>query len=849
MSLTSLLVRFRWLREYYRDVHLQVTLPGCALRDPQGELLGYLEEVRLREGRLHLRGWTLADELGLRLGDFRITRRPHLERTDVVQALGCDATVGFNLTLPFDDAPLLIELAHQGQRVTISHDLRITKARRRAEYRLRAAFLRDIVPVLPMIATGLMRRDTDLPRRVKTALRLAPVRNNCLLDRDFLAAPRPRAPAPSQPLGAAETPEITIILPVFNAADILPETLQRLRAHTDLSAHVVVIEDCSTDPRIRPMLQDWAAVQHERFRVTLIEHDANRGFVASVNEGFALCHETGGTGPVILLNSDAMVPDGWASRLVAPLADPQVASVTPMSNDAEIFSAPVQCHATALLPGQIDRIDAALQQIIAPDAPAICVPTGVGFCMALSRAWLQRLGGFDAVFGRGYGEEVDWCRRAAQAGGQHRAAPGLFVEHRGGASFGAAKQALVQQNGAIISARYPGYDRTVQDFIRADPLITPRMIAALHWADSLPDLQELPVFIAHSMGGGADAYLQERLKSADAAVVLRFGGSHRCSVEFYCPQGRLGADTDDLELIVQMLGPVHKRRIIYSCAVGDPDPGSLPDFLRRLAGPAPLQILFHDYLPLSPSYTLLDADGVYRGVPAIDSTDPAHICKSGSGPRLGLREWRARWGSLIEAAEKLVVFSTASAAIVTEAYPASRSKIDIRPHRLSHPLPRLHPRQRGKAVIGVLGAIGPQKGAAVVSALSRRIETGAGPGLAVIGRIAPGYPLGRSVAVHGAYAIQDIPDLVARHGITHWLIPSIWPETFCYTVHECLATGLPTLAFGLGAQGEAVTAAENGILLPWDQTRCAPEELAGRVLDAVSGCDMPTADPVGTPFA
>ena len=46
-----------------------------------------------------------------------------------------------------------------------------------------------------------------------------------------------------------------------------------------------------------------------------------------------------------------------------------------------------------------------------------------------------------------------------------------------------------------------------------------------------------------------------------------------------------------------------------------------------------------------------------------------------------------------------------------------------------------------------------------------------------------------------------------------WLIPSIWPETFSYAVHEALATGLPVFVFDLGAQAHAAAAAENGHLL------------------------------------
>mgnify|MGYP003637598794 FL=1 len=63
---------------------------------------------------------------------------------------------------------------------------------------------------------------------------------------------------------------------------------------------------------------------------------------------------------------------------------------------------------------------------------------------------------------------------------------------------------------------------------------------------------------------------------------------------------------------------------------------------------------------------------------------------------------------------------------------------------------------------------------------------------------------------HGPYDVSEIPDLVARYGITCWLVPSIWPETFSFTTHEALATGLPTFAFDLGAQGDAVRNAANG---------------------------------------
>ena len=818
------------MREYYRQHHLNVVLPGCRLRDAKGRTVGYLEDVRLKEGRLYLRGWTLAQGISFRLGRSHVLRAPQEERDDVAKAFGCRRQVGFQASLPFDEGPLLLDLDLEGQAVPILHNLKAARALRRAGWRMDLALVRDVVPLLPTILRGILREDPDLPRQVKSALRLGPKEAAATLDAGFMARSVPaQAPQHRTP------PRITIILPVYNALDLLPETLARLAAHTDLPCDLIVIEDSSSDPKVRPWLRDWVARCTGPIHVELIENAQNLGFIGTVNRGFDRLRERSGSdphaGPVILLNSDAMVPAGWASRLIQPLHDPVVASATPLSNDAEIFNAPIPCHAVTLLPGQVDHIDAVLRDQIAANAPQVCAPTGVGFCIALGRDWLDRLGGFDPAFGRGYGEEVDWCRRAAALGGKHVAVTNLFVEHRGGASFGAEKRALIQNNNALISARYPGYDRLVHDFIRSDPLITPRLQAALAWADSLDLPEGVPVFIAHSMGGGAEQYLQQQVRAAKVSVALRFGGPDRCRIELDCPSGRLTANTEDLALVVRLLSRVSRRRVLYSCAVGDPDLREIPAFLIDLAqGGAALEILFHDYLPISPSYNLLDRDGVYRGVPQPDHADPTHSYRRADGTVVPLRSWQDSWAAALQVAQRLVVFSASSARIVAEAFPAAADKIDIVPHRPAQLVPPVTPPQTGRTVIGVLGAIGPQKGAAVVSEVSRALKGRADFDLVVIGRIAPGYPLDPKVPVHGLYAIEDIPQLVARYGITHWLIPSIWPETFSYTVHECLATGLPTLAFDLGAQGDAVRAAANGIVLPWTPGLQKPADLAQSVI-------------------
>ncbi|WP_156954602.1 glycosyltransferase, partial [Pseudooceanicola nanhaiensis] len=166
--------------------------------------------------------------------------------------------------------------------------------------------------------------------------------------------------------------------------------------------------------------------------------------------------------------------------------------------------------------------------------------------------------------------------------------------------------------------------------------------------------------------------------------------------------------------------------------------------------------------------------------------------------------------------------------LVAAVWPEAR--IAVHPHRLREDVPRLvPPSPEAPLVLAVLGNIAPQKGAAVISALSRKVRPGE---LVLIGNIDPAFPLAPGTPVTGTYALADLQDLAARYGVTAWLVPSVWPETFCYAVHEAVATGLPVLAFDLGAQGEAVREAPNGVLLHLPQEKMSPEILAATVLSA-----------------
>lgn len=253
-----------------------------------------------------------------------------------------------------------------------------------------------------------------------------------------------------------------VVVPVYDGVEALAACLDSLRRALPPSARLQLVDDASPDPRVRPLLERFAA--DPPCALDLRRQPRNLGFVGTVDAAMARA-----PGDVVLLNADTIATRGFLERLAACAAsDPRIATATPFSNNAEICSFPLFCRDNPL-PEEPERVAAACRDAGPPEYPEL--PTGVGFCMFVRRAALDAIGGFDAeTFGRGYGEENDFCRRAAGHGWRNVLCDDAWVGHRGGASFGALGLKPGGDNLARLVARYPGYNALVADFIARDPL-------------------------------------------------------------------------------------------------------------------------------------------------------------------------------------------------------------------------------------------------------------------------------------------------------------------------------------------------------------------------------------------
>jgi len=253
-----------------------------------------------------------------------------------------------------------------------------------------------------------------------------------------------------------------IIVPVFNAREHLEACLESITRTVPADAQVLLIDDASTDRGVRPMLQSWIGQSKPHRR--LLVHEQNRGFVATANHGMRLAETD-----VVLLNSDTEVTTGWLDRLSQCLAsDTTIATATPWSNNGEIVSIPDFCKSNSV-PQYPDAIALAIASCGHPVYPEM--PTAVGFCMAISLSAIKKIGLFDeATFGRGYGEENDFCQRAGQAGFRNVLCDDAYVVHHGGSSFSPLGLKPDETSMQRLLAKHPDYQRLITEFIQADPL-------------------------------------------------------------------------------------------------------------------------------------------------------------------------------------------------------------------------------------------------------------------------------------------------------------------------------------------------------------------------------------------
>lgn len=640
------------------------------------------------------------------------------------------------------------------------------------------------------------------------------------LDRLLGRRPPQAAATPvAQPMSAPAHP-VDVIVPVYRGlADTQLCIDSVLAAPVRCDYRLIVINDYSPEPEVTQWLRERAA---QDARITLLENAENLGFVGTVNRGMALSEAN----DVLLLNSDTEVANDWLDRIrAAAYGDQRIASVTPLSTNATICSYPRFCEDNPLPPGyDTQRLDA----LCAATNPGVVVdvPTGVGFCMYIRRDSLSEVGLFDTEhFGKGYGEENDFCQRAAGKGWRNLHLLDTFVLHTGGVSFGDSKSPRERAAMETLDKLHPHYARDVHAFVQADPARPYRL--ALDVARLAQSGLPLILAVLHNRGGGTERHvreLAEHLEGQARFLTLTPARGDSVKLAMASPaEGfelvfRLADQWDELVQLLRALGVCHLH---YHHLLGH---GEQVRELPALLGVA-YDFTAHDFYSYCTHISLTGSAGRY-----VPSEVPGQCgCCAGNlpAPLFGtVEQWRhanARWLTAArfvlapshDTARRIAAFAPAAQVLVV---PHTDIEHTLAPPAVPAPRPMDGQRPLKIAVIGALSVI---KGADMLEAAAlEAARQGAPVEFHLLGygyRHLQGQPRAR-LSVHGAYQEADLP------GLLEWLqpdlvwFPALWPETYSYTLSAALQAGLPVAVPDIGAFAERVQGRPWSWICAWDQS-------------------------------
>ncbi|PIQ13986.1 MAG: hypothetical protein COW70_01700 [Hydrogenophilales bacterium CG18_big_fil_WC_8_21_14_2_50_58_12] len=252
---------------------------------------------------------------------------------------------------------------------------------------------------------------------------------------------------------------VDVIVPVYKDKQLTLRCLYSVLAAKQQTAfELIVINDASPDGELVSCLQELK----RQGLITLIENDVNKGYVYSANLGMSLHQDR----DVVQLNSDAEVFGDWLDRMRnCAYQNGRVSTVTPLSNNATICSYPFfNRDNPEPLELKYEELDALASSV--NKGKAVETPTGVGFCMYIRRECISEIGYYDRdSFGRGYGEENDFCQRAQKKDWINLICCNVFVLHHGSASFQGDRMALVTHAMQMINKLHPNYHKDVAQFV------------------------------------------------------------------------------------------------------------------------------------------------------------------------------------------------------------------------------------------------------------------------------------------------------------------------------------------------------------------------------------------------
>lgn len=656
-----------------------------------------------------------------------------------------------------------------------------------------------------------------------------------------------------------------LIIPIFNSRQVVSVCLDSLIRNTDHRHRIIIVDDASTDPEVEPLFRGYA----ERWpHIRYIRLETNMGFPGAVNTGIA-----SSTGDVVIVNSDTEFPPQWLARMDrCRRSDPRIHIVSPLSNNATICSVPQLNKKNILKTGiSVDDMARLVAETSLRRYPR--VPTAVGYCMLATREVIDHVGVLDMSFGRGYGEEVDWCQRAWAAGFQSAICDDAYVFHHGEVSYSKLpeQRRLQMKNEETVGLRWPQYHQSVKIYCLLNPLRLQQQRLFESLRSGRDENKPRVLQVVHSFEEPAGTELHTR-HLVDA-------NTYRISSTVLYPRDLdpwYDAITEEEErgvlkiMMNQKLMPVERvvrgateslrsrmvERFFSEVVLGSDAQvvhfqhlqnfGSfqLPQIAKSLLRKVIMTL--HDYFLLCPDWNMIGRNGQYCGC-ARAQNDPTCIGCLESKHKTLRPEMKYDFGAYIDERNRHVraalnacdVLVAPSAFVKTQFEHAHgreiARKIRVIPHGTTpYPFEPTHkPNKRLR--VAFVGNMIQAKGRDVFIEVARRLQRHRIKFL-VFGGTLPDMDTRalKHVEFRGRYERSSLPQMLQDVDVV--VIPPVWHETYCYTVDEAFRAGVPVIASRAGAIQERIQDGETGILVEMND----PDSLERAILAVDSSRELLT---------
>lgn len=334
------------------------------------------------------------------------------------------------------------------------------------------------------------------------------------------------------------------------------------------------------------------------------------------------------------------------------------------------------------------------------------------------------------------------------------------------------------------------------------------------------------LIVDHNIGGGANQFrkqwISRQLESGLHVLLLYYNAPLSC----YCLQPFGWADNESftfgsIDTLTELKFRLGLQEILLNEVYSFEDPLAVVAWLSALkeqAG-AKLTVAVHDYFMVCPSYTLLDKNGQFCGIPALSHCQGCLPHHYGDFLTLAanknVSQWRAVWGMCLNNADVILCFSRSSERILRQAYPQlDVAKFEICPHKVDYlPKRRVNLNLAGPLNIGIVGTINIHKGVEIVRQMASIIKKQQLPvTITVVGELERARPT-PVIKITGRYERHKLPDLIESSGINVTFLPSICAETFSYVTEEMIQLDVPLAVFNLGAPAERVADYHKGLII------------------------------------